>query len=190
MSTAALTLLINHSISLHDHYMDDAGTAADALPVVTGSVYHTLQATYDIHNNYAEMLRGIRTEGRSAAQITAALREVQDEAKQILASRQDDDSPWGAAERTLAQSFITELGLIITNGLAGSPDEPEIDENAAEDALATEDSLYDSGDDQTMIDAKIAARGILREAVPMAQQYWVSRVADSIATATVQIARK
>lgn len=138
MSASTLTTLIQHSIRVHDAQQDDAGVAEHALNNLSGPAYEMLRTTYDLHNDFVTMLRGIFTQGQSAEDIIEQLGDLMADLQERLTqptqdSRQQDDA------RTMAiTAFITELGAIITSGQeeAGQDDAPAAAPAAVGDTLA------------------------------------------------------
>ena len=110
-----LTHLINNSIRLHDAQQDDAGFAEHTFDDLSGPAYEMLQATYDLHNNFTTMLRGIFTDGQSAEDIIEQLRDLMADRQEHLDRATTDSGPARAAELMVTTAFITELGIIATS---------------------------------------------------------------------------
>lgn len=178
-----LTLLINNSIRLHDAQQDDAGFAEHTFDDLSGPAYEMLQATYDLHNNFTTMLRGIFTDGRSAEDIIEQLRDLMAELQEHLDRATADSGAARAAELMVTTAFITELGVI------ASSEAPAVQSAAPADPASDEDDYQEFTREEMIEDRAVnEAHRLLQAASPLQSTPWISRLVGDVARSSVAIA--
>lgn len=196
-----LTLLINNSIRLHDAQQDDAGFAEHTFDDLSGPAYEMLQATYDLHNNFATMLRGIFTDGRSAEDIIEQLRDLMAELQEHLDRATADSGAARAAELMVTTAFITELGVIASSeapavqsaapaAVVGETPLAEVDAITGHADPASDEDDYQEFTREEMIEDRAVneAHRLLQAASPLQSTPWISRLVGDVARSSVAIA--